>query len=79
MALEQELRADGKNQKKSAPVHPSKQLLNLLTLLRERVKAEAVFPTMKRGETFVCFPIASMLKMREKEKRFLLTIWATIY
>ena len=40
MALEQELRADARNQKKSAPVHPSKQLLNLLTLLRERVKAE---------------------------------------
>jgi len=49
MALEQELRADARNQKKSAPVHPSKQLLNLLTLLRERVKAEAVFSNDEKG------------------------------
>ena len=49
MALEQELRADARKQKKSAPVHPTKQLLNLLTLLRERVKAEAVFSNDEKG------------------------------
>jgi len=49
MALEQELRADARSKKRAAPVPPAKQLLNLLILLRERVKAEAVFSNDEKG------------------------------
>lgn len=49
LALEQELRADARRREGSAPTHPAKQLLNLLTLLRERVKAEAVFSNDDKG------------------------------
>ena len=49
LALEQELRADASRKGRSAPTDPAKQLLNLLTLLRERVKAEAVFSNDEKG------------------------------
>jgi hypothetical protein len=49
MALEQELRANARKKQGSAPTDPAKQLLNLLMLLRERVKAEAVFTNDEKG------------------------------
>mmetsp|Transcript_18071 Transcript_18071/g.26366 ORF Transcript_18071/g.26366 Transcript_18071/m.26366 type:complete len:552 (+) Transcript_18071:1-1656(+) len=49
MALEEELRADAAKTTTSTPVDPAKQLLTLLTLLRERVKAEAVFSNDEKG------------------------------
>lgn len=49
LSLEKELRASARRQQASAPVHPAKQLLNLLMLLRERVKAEALFSNDEKG------------------------------
>jgi len=49
-SLEQELKSAAKKQlPAAAPLNPTEQLLILLTLLKERVKAEALFPTDERG------------------------------
>lgn len=47
-ALEAELKV-AQGQKRSSPTEPAQQLLNLLILLRERVKAEAVFTNDEKG------------------------------
>jgi hypothetical protein len=49
MAIELELREDAKKKQRSAPIDPAKQILNLLILLRERVKAEAAFTNDEKG------------------------------
>mmetsp|Transcript_30268 Transcript_30268/g.46327 ORF Transcript_30268/g.46327 Transcript_30268/m.46327 type:complete len:690 (+) Transcript_30268:100-2169(+) len=48
-ALEQELKAEAVRRKSETPLEPAKQLLTLLTLLRERVKAEAAFTNDEKG------------------------------
>jgi len=49
-SLEQELKSSTKTQLQTAPsLEPTEQLLILLTLLKERVKAEALFPNDERG------------------------------
>jgi hypothetical protein len=48
-ALQEELRRGSSKVNASIPLDPARQLLMLLTLLRERVKAEAVFSNDEKG------------------------------
>lgn len=48
-ALEEEIQRKNSQVKSAIPLDPARQLLMLLTLLRERVKAEAVFSNDEKG------------------------------
>jgi hypothetical protein len=48
-ALEEEIQRKNSQLKSAIPLDPARQLLMLLTLLRERVKAEAVFSNDEKG------------------------------
>jgi hypothetical protein len=48
-ALQEEIRRGSSNVKSAIPLDPARQLLMLLTLLRERVKAEAAFSNDEKG------------------------------
>mmetsp|Transcript_210 Transcript_210/g.325 ORF Transcript_210/g.325 Transcript_210/m.325 type:complete len:705 (-) Transcript_210:921-3035(-) len=48
-AIEREIRDAAQNQKINQPTHPSKILLNMLILLKERIKAEAAFSNDVKG------------------------------
>lgn len=48
-AIERELQDMSQNQRMDIPTHPSKILLNMLILLKERIKAEAAFSNDEKG------------------------------